>query len=273
MTWSTVVVADTVLLLELLPGYGIPLYITDPGGHCEFRNARWRKGLRFPTQQWVHAIAAHGVPCTPVLGRVFHFDELDVTWRRGPRDPEVLHQHHARLAALATALTVKVADLGVCGSALYKTPDHRGDFDFVVFEREPRSPAWAAVCRLAGGCQIDGIPYHLRFRLPGHDGWHDPHFTAPCALSDAIVTGQAQPIGTARLNGHVVTQAAHGHHAPAHYQLDTGHDLVSFRFGHSGLFHVGDRLTTANALPLVTWHGMASFVVSNGDQHVEVWRQ
>lgn len=272
MMWSTVIVADTVLLLELLPGNGIPLYFADPAGASAFLGARWTKGLRFTAERWRHTIAGLDAPCTPSLGRVVRYSESAITWRRGPRDPDVLHQHAPQLAALADALAVERADLGVCGSALYKPATCRGDFDFIVFERDEHSPAWPATRRLASGCEIDGVPYHLRFQLAGDNCWYDPHFTGSCGLSEAIITDHAQPAGTAPLCDEVVVGAAHGHHTPAHYELHSGHHLLSFRFGHSGLFQPGDRLTTDRALQLATWGGVTSFVVSDGDQQVEVWR-
>lgn len=268
--WSTTVVAGAVLFLELLPDHGVPLYLADPAGPCTFLQARWTKGLRLTAGQWRHAIAERGVPCAPTLGRVFRWSATDVTWRCGPRDPDVLRRYAAELAALADALGVAPAELGVCGSALYKPDDQQGDFDFVVFEHGGRRPAWAAACRLAGGCHINGVAYHLRFRLPGINRWCDPHFTGPCPMIEAMITGHAMSAGVSELAGQAIVSAAHGHHTPAHYELASGRHLVSFRFGHSGLFDVGDRLTTDHALQLFTWDGVTSFVVCDGDHQLEV---
>jgi hypothetical protein len=269
-TWSTVVVAGAAMFLELLPGHGIPLYVADPAGPCAFLGARWTKGLRFTARQWQTALAEQVVPATPILGRVFRWNTPDETWRRGPRDADVVLRYAAELNALAIALAVPHTALGVCGSALYKPRHQRGDFDFIVFEDDGWSRAAVAARRLARDCPTAGVPYHLRFRLPDIASWCDPHFTGRCSLAAAIITGQARPVSTAALSGEQVATACHGHYLPAHYELASGLHLVSFRFGHSGLFAPGDRIAAERVIPRVTWQGVTSFVICDGSQYLEV---
>ncbi|MBE1580548.1 hypothetical protein ACFORH_39215 [Amycolatopsis roodepoortensis] len=261
------IVSDTVLCLELKPGHGVPLYLADHNGKTEILHRRWSKGLRWSAAEWQRLLDVARTPMD-MTGRVVHWPVGAVTWRRGAREAEVLAEFGPELAIVADALSLDVDSIGVCGSSLYKAAVDRSDFDFVVAEQPGDLSIADTVRRLAGDCRIGNVPYHVRFRLPGI-GWCDPHVTAPCTLVDAIITGQAERVGTGVLRGQRVVDDSHGHHYPAHYVLAGGKHLVSFRFGHSALLRTGDYVRSVDTAPLFRWGGVTSCVITDGHHYLE----
>lgn len=247
---------------------GIGAYVIDDGlphlwgTFSSFLGDHWQKVLGLRTRNYVDATGGRGALLTG-LGRLAAVRHADVAAVISARSPEVLGASAPDLARLSSALGVPPGGLGVYGSALYKRPESRSDFDFVVYGEDNARRAHARVrARLACGqtYRRGSIPYHLRFQLPGSSTWYDPRYWMPEPYTAALAAGDFTAMGTRDIDQAEVTDNHYGIFTPSVYGLSDGTHLLSYRLGHAGYLQPGDRIS-GTQIPVYELHGKTYRVI------------
>ncbi|UXY16920.1 hypothetical protein N8I74_07865 [Chitiniphilus purpureus] len=205
----------------------------------------------------VLARSALQVPCKVDLGRLVFVDPEKIVkvvdaqaavaaWSAHRPDRQRL------LDALCHHLGLNIDALGISGSTLmFSDLRDRHELDLVIYGAEASRNAW----RRIGECIAAGVfepiaGYSQRFRLLGIE--IDPQFALKPA--DGSVLGGVCPIDSRMGEACTATVTCHrmGHFYPAVYETDCGPRLMSFRFGHRGLFPSGSMIRLP-PLPIITF--------------------
>lgn len=215
----------------------------------EFAGHRWQRVLNLGWQHYVDAVrpVAPETAAAP-WSRLIQIAPTDVTAAISARDPHLLAAHQPRLEALADYLDVPLSALGLYGSTLYKPPERCGDCDFVVYGAVHSRRAWDRI-QAARRNDCHALKHHQHFRLPHGPAVYDPRFVDDNDVTGDLFCGPVALLGIEPVDA-VVVDDADGLFLPARYVLDDGTTLASWRLGHAGLLHPGDRIRHP-ALPVV----------------------
>lgn len=207
----------------------------------EFGGDRWQRVLNLGWRQYVDAVrpVAPEAAAAP-WSRLMLIAPTEVAAATSARDPQLLAAHRPRLEALADYLDVPVSALGLYGSTLYKPPERCGDCDFVVYGAVHSRRAWDRI-QAARRSDCHALKHHQHFRVPRSTAVYDPRFVDDNTITGDLLSGRAAQLGVEPLDA-VVVDDTDGLFLPARYVLDDGTTLASWRLGHAGLLHPGDRI-------------------------------
>ena len=213
-------------------------------------------------------------PLNHILGQLVLLESTEVRKYYSSIDAPTLSVYNDVMEELARILGVPLHRVGITGSSLLEKSDP-GDIDFVIYGED--------YCRIANNKIAylrkrstpriyKGKFYHLCFQSEQIAGYLDPHFVRSkdplCCqiISQDYSLKKSTPIAPVN-----IIDDSQSIYFPSQYLLESGKILLSFRFGHCGLFKNGQTICTQTSVPFVTFsHSETQYIVLCKNDYLKI---